>query len=342
VAFLCLIKAEIICIIGNRCSNIYIQAAAAGGLSPPEGWPAKALGGYAMKRSFILMLIVPFLWALNFVFGKMLVGILPPFAIAAGRFTVAGIIFGLWIIICRKRLPQTDMPFLLNLVMISLTGVVAFNGILYVGLQYTTVANSTIVNSFNPIPTMLLAALILKEKVTGAQYGGALLSIIGVFIIISAGNVSSLAKFNIGDIIIFLNTFVWALFSVLGKKAMKVLSPLESIAFTTVMGLPFLWLLTAWEVHAYQVTSLPWSAVGLLVFLGIFASVLAFVWWYQGIRDFGASGAAIFYNLIPLYTLIISGLYLRETIYAYHIIGGLLIIAGILVSSLSLNKGAAA
>lgn len=291
-----------------------------------------------MKRSFILMLIVPFLWALNFVFGKVLVGVLPPFTIAGGRFTVAGIIFGLWIIIGRKKLPRTDLPFILNLVLISLTSVVAFNGILYVGLKYTTVANGTIVNSFNPIATMLLAALILKEKVTGPQCAGAILSIIGVFIIISAGNPGSLAKFNIGDMIIFLNTFIWALFSVLGKKAMQVLSPLETIAFTTLMGLPLLWLASAWEVHVYHVSSLPWSAVGLLVFLGIFASVLAFVWWYQGIRDFGASGAATFYNLIPLYSLIISSLYLGESVYAYHIIGGLLIIVGILVSSLSLSK----
>ena len=61
-----------------------------------------------MKRSFILMLIVPFLWALNFVFGKVLVDLLPPYTIAGGRFTVAGIIFGLWILLRKKRLPQTD------------------------------------------------------------------------------------------------------------------------------------------------------------------------------------------------------------------------------------------
>jgi drug/metabolite transporter (DMT)-like permease len=123
---------------------------------------------------------------------------------------------------------------------------------------------------------------------------------------------------------------------------MKVLSPMESIAFTTVMGMPFLWVISAFEIHVNHVTSLPWSAVFLLVFLGIFASVLAFIWWYRGIRDFGASGAATFYNLIPLYSVIISSLFLGEAVYSYHIIGGLLIIGGILMSSLTLGGHAKA
>ncbi|NLB51808.1 MAG: DMT family transporter [Syntrophomonadaceae bacterium] len=291
-----------------------------------------------MKRSFILMLIVPFLWALNFVFGKVLVDLLPPFTIAGGRFTVAGIIFGLWILLRKKRLPQTDFKFILNLFLIGLTSVVTYNGVLYMGLKHTTVVNGTIVNSFNPIAIMFLAFLILKEKVTWKQILGAVISIFGVAVIVSGGSLSALTKFNIGDIIIFLNTFVWALFSVLGKKAMKVMSPLETIAFTTCMGLPLLWLVCGVELHYSPVESLSLSTVLLVIFLGVFASVLAFVWWYQGIRDFGASGAAAFYNLIPLYSLILSAVFLGEDIHMYHILGCLLILGGVFISSQSLNK----
>lgn len=290
------------------------------------------------KRSFILMLIVPFLWALNFVFGKVLVDILPPYTIAAGRFTVAGIIFGLWIIFRKKRLPRKDPKFILTLVLISLASIVTYNGTLYLGLSYTTVVNGTIVNSFNPIATMILAAVILKERASWQQGVGAVLSILGVFIIMSGGSLSSLNKFNIGDVIIFFNTFVWALFSVLGKKVMNVLSPLESIAFTTLMGLPLLWIISGIELSFFPVYSLPWPAVFLIIFLGVFASVIAFVWWYQGIKDFGASGASIFYNLIPLYALIISSVFLGESIFAFHIIGCVLIIGGIFIASQSLSK----
>ncbi len=290
-----------------------------------------------MKRSFILMLIVPFLWALNFVFGKVLVGMLPPFTIAGGRFTVAGIIFGLWILFRKKRLPQTDFKFILTLFLISLTSVVTFNGVLYVGLKYTTVVNGTIVNSFNPIPTMLLAFIILKEKVNWKQVMGAIISIFGVGVIVSGGNINSLSSFNYGDIIIFLNTFVWALFSVLGKKVMKVMSPLETIAFSTCMGLPLLWLICGVELHYHPVESLSLTAIFLVIFLGIFASVLAFVWWYQGIRDFGASGASAFYNLIPLYSLLLSVIFLGEELHIYHALGCLLIIGGVIISSRSIS-----
>lgn len=259
---------------------------------------------------------------------------LPPFTIGAIRFTIAGLIFVIWILAKKKKLPRGDKNFYFTLLLVSLTGIVFYNSILYLGLRYTSVINGTIINSFNPIPTILLAVIILKEKINWSNISGALLSIVGVFLIMSSGSLTTISKFSIGDIIILLNTFVWALFSVLGKKVMKVMSPLETIAFTTLMGLPFLWVISSLELHANQVNSLPGSAIAMLVFLGIFASFLAFIWWYKGIQDFGASGAAIFYNLIPLYVLIISSVFLKEPIYSYQIIGGGLIIAGVLLSTL--------
>lgn len=259
---------------------------------------------------------------------------LPPFTIGAIRFTIAGLIFVIWILAKKKKLPRGDKNFYFTLLLVSLTGIVFYNSILYLGLRYTSVINGTIINSFNPIPTILLAVIILKEKINWSNISGALLSIVGVFLIMSSGSLTTISKFSMGDIIILLNTFVWALFSVLGKKVMKVMSPLETIAFTTLMGLPFLWVISSLELHANQVNSLPGSAIAMLVFLGIFASFLAFIWWYKGIQDFGASGAAIFYNLIPLYVLIISSVFLKEPIYSYQIIGGGLIIAGVLLSTL--------
>lgn len=259
---------------------------------------------------------------------------LPPFTIGAIRFTIAGLIFVIWILAKKKKLPRGDKNFYFTLLLVSLTGIVFYNSILYLGLRYTSVINGTIINSFNPIPTILLAVIILKEKINWSNISGAILSIVGVFLIMSSGSLTTISKFSMGDIIILLNTFVWALFSVLGKKVMKVMSPLETVAFTTLMGLPFLWIISSFELHANQVNSLPGSAIAMLVFLGIFASFLAFIWWYKGVQDFGASGAAIFYNLIPLYVLIISSVFLKEPIYSYQIIGGGLIIAGVLLSTL--------
>jgi drug/metabolite transporter (DMT)-like permease len=292
-----------------------------------------------MNWSFLIMLLVPLIWSINFIFGKMLISMLPPFTIGAIRFTIAGLLFLVWIWIKKKKLPRGDWHLYLNLLIVSLTGIVAFNSILYIGLRYTSVVNGTIINSFNPIPTFILAIVILKEKISWPKITGALLSIMGVFLIMSSGNLTMINKFSTGDIIILLNTFIWALFSVMGKKVMNLLSPLETIAFTTLMGLPFLWLASFIEIHVYQVQSLSWSAVAMLVFLGIFASFLAFVWWYKGIQDFGASGAAIFYNLIPLYALIISRFLLGEPIYSFQIFGGLLIIGGVVLSSLVRGSG---
>lgn len=80
-----------------------------------------------MKQSFFLMLLVPFLWGLNFIFGKILIATLPLFTIATGRFTVAGLLFMVWIFITKKKVLLYNTRFYLSLLAISLSGVVVFN-----------------------------------------------------------------------------------------------------------------------------------------------------------------------------------------------------------------------
>lgn len=288
-------------------------------------------------RSFFLMLLVPFIWSLNSFIGKVLIETLPPFTISGARFTVAGVIFVLWIILTRKKLPRANFSFYRDLFILSVSGIFAFNSIYYIGLKYTSIVNASIINAFNPIPIIILSAIFLKEKVTWQQYLGALLSIVGVVFIVSSGNLN-LFSFNLGDILILIDTFIWAIFSIVGKKVMQLITPLETVAFSTLMALPLLWLVSTIELNVYQVNKLDSSSIAAIVFLGIFASCLAFVWWYKGIDDFGASGSAVFYNLIPVYSLLLIRFYYNEPVYLYQIAGGLLTIVGVLISSLSLTR----
>lgn len=292
-----------------------------------------------MNSSYALLLGVPLIWGLNFVFGKALSSSLPPFTIAAGRFSVAALVFGIWLLAKKKALPPpaTRLPLLL----VGLTGVFVFNSILYLGLRYTTAVNGTLINAFNPMVTIFLAAVLLKEKTNWQQYGGAALSLLGVALIVSKGALHGLAGFNLnpGDVIIFFNTFNWAFFSTYGKKVMEILSPVDTIAYSTVAGFPFLAVATALEWRHYGVPTFSPTSILILVFLGLFASVLAFIWWYTGIQRLGAARAANFYNLIPVYAMVISAIFLGEHIYVYQVGGGVLILLGIALSSSGTRKG---
>ncbi|MHB8917220.1 MAG: DMT family transporter [Desulfocucumaceae bacterium] len=118
-----------------------------------------------MLLPYVLLTGVSFIWGLNSVFGKAMVAYLPPFAITAGRFSIAAVILIIWLVVKGRPLPPPDTR--LPIFILGLAGVFAFNSMLYTGLQYTTAINGALINSFTPIVTIFFCS-------TGAQGKGEL------------------------------------------------------------------------------------------------------------------------------------------------------------------------
>ncbi len=286
---------------------------------------------------YLLLTIVPLIWGSNFIVGKVLIDALPPFSIAAGRFLIGALILCPWLLM-RKEKKKIAGPLMPKILIMGITGVFAFNSLLYIGLKYTTAINATLIGSFNPIVTIYFSWLILRENITLKQILGSVISIVGIIIIESQGSWSVLYNldFNAGDLIIFANTFIWAIFTVLGKNVMNYLSPLETASLSIVAGLPFLVIVSGWELYHINIT-ISWPVALGILYLGLFATVLAFVWHYKGIQAIGVAKAAIFYNLIPVYSIFLASFFLQEKVQPWHIVGGFCVVLGILLSSVKLN-----
>lgn len=286
-----------------------------------------------MFLPYVLLTGVSFIWGLNSVFGKAMVAYLPPFAITAGRFSIAAVILIIWLVLKGRPLPPSNTR--LPLFILGLAGVFAFNSMLYTGLQYTTAINGALINSFTPIVTIFSAALVLREKVSWRQVAGALLSLLGVAVIVCSGSVQIVTSisFNRGDLIIILTTFVWAFYTIYGKKVMSVVSPMDAIAYSTLASLPFLWAAGLWQVRGFTLPAASWFLAFSFLFLGIFASVLAYLWWNTGIQRVGAARGANFLNLIPVFSVAASAAFLGERFYSYQAAGGALILLGVVLSS---------
>ncbi|MFZ5632019.1 MAG: DMT family transporter [Bacillota bacterium] len=282
-----------------------------------------------VKPIYLIMLLVPLVWSSNFIVGKVLVQSLPPFTITTARFAVSLVIL---LIILQAgglfRRPEKEM--LLPLALLGLSGVFGFNTILYFGLKYTTAVNSTIINAFSPISVALLSALWLKENPGLKQLAGLLLSFLGVVIIAARGSWEILVSLglNPGDVLVFFDTLVWAFFTVLGKKVMSRLSPLETTTFANLAGVLFLLPAMFYEWGGAVPAFSPVHCLA-LVYLGVFASVLAFLGWNKGVSEIGPARAAAFYNLIPVYAAVLAFLLLGEKLYFYHLAGGLMVLSGV-------------
>lgn len=290
--------------------------------------------------SYFLLFLPPFFWSTNFIVGKALASKVPPWTLNTGRFVVSALIL-IPLLLYRREWPALSGKLVAPLILMSLTGVFAFNAVLYMGLHYTTAINATLVNSTTPVTTAWIAWLMIGEKMTRRRVVGIFLSFAGVIWIVSQGSLKILLalRFNPGDIIVFFATALWGFYCVMAKRMMQHLSPLALTTITTAIGALFL--LPAAFLELSWSPANVWHREVLLYFLylGVFPSFLSFVIWNRSILLFGPSRATLVYNTLPLFTVILSVILLGETLIFYQAAGGAAILAGVIIGTTDTSPG---
>lgn len=285
----------------------------------------------------LLLILATLLWGGNFVIGRAVSGDIPPITLAFLRWIVAFLVF---FPIAYNR-TKKECPALKQhwgaVIILAITGVAAFNTLVYIGLHDTTSINASLMNSSTPIIIYILSFIFLKERLTKFQMIGTLLSLAGVLFIISGGSLQSLLSFsfNKGDLIVLIAVVCWSFYSLLIKKYAGKLPGystfLVTIAIGAIMLLPF-------AVYELLTTSqaIVWNAstIGAIFYVGIIASIVAFLSWNNGVVSLGANKAGIYLNFIPLFATIFAVLFLNEQLLIAQVIGGIAVITGVFISSI--------
>ena len=284
-----------------------------------------------------LLVFATLLWGGNFVIGRAVAGDIPPITLAFLRWVVAFLIFfPIAYSRTKKEWPMLKKHFGAILIL-ALTGVAAFNTLVYIGLHYTTSINASLMNSSTPIIIYILSFIFLKERLTKFQLFGTLLSLAGVLFIISGGSLESLLafSFNKGDLIVVVAVICWSVYSLLIKtyagKLPGYATFLVTIALGALMLLPF----TVYELLTTSQTII-WapSTFGAILYVGIIASIVAFLSWNTGVVALGANKAGIYLNFIPLFATIFAVIFLDEKLLVAQIVGGIAVIAGVFITTL--------
>ena len=283
---------------------------------------------------YLMLIGATFLWSTNFALGKYLVTI-PPLLIGTVRFTVAALIFLPLLIRSKTKFPSGKLFW--TLLIMGITGVFLFNPLIYLGLHYTTSINATLINSLTPLTVAILSYFGLKEKFHKTTLLGLFLSIVGVSFIASEGNLSRLLtlQLNLGDMIVLLASIMWAIYTVLVKVSSNELTSVQSTGLGMFFGLIFLIPATTVQSIWQPLPHLSLHIILIMIYLGIFPSVVSFLLWNTAVSQIGPSRAGLFTNLIPAFNIILASQFLHERIYIYHLFGFLLIFVGVLIPSLS-------
>jgi drug/metabolite transporter (DMT)-like permease len=282
----------------------------------------------------LLLALAALFWSGNHIVGRAIGGEVPPIGISTVRWLLPTVALGFFAYPHIRR----DWPVIRAhwgiLLWLGIVGGALFTAGQYIGLQYTTALNVSVLNSLVPVLIILTGGIIFRDRVTTFQFGGILMSSVGVLVIIARGQLSNLQhlQFNWGDIIILFNMMVFAVYAVYLRKR----PPMHWLSFIFVFGalstlatLPFM----IWEMAAGITFKPTWLTVFAIVYVSIFPSVLAFAAWNRGVQLIGANRSGPFVHLVPIYTAILGSALLGEHLSAFHVFGFALIITGVWIAA---------
>ncbi|MBM7649198.1 drug/metabolite transporter (DMT)-like permease [Bacillus ectoiniformans] len=290
------------------------------------------------KSPYVLLILATIIWGGNFVVGRAVASDIPPVTLSLLRWCTAFVFFYPFV---RKRL-KADWPLVKKhwkiVFVMAATGVAGFNTLVYIALHYTTSINASLVNSSTPIIIFMLSFLFLKEELHQNQLIGAIISICGVFFILTQGSwtiLTSLA-FNAGDLMVVAAVVLWSVYSILVKNYSKQLPGYSVLWAAMLIGICFLLPLSLGELFVYG-EDIHWSisSIGAIGYVGIFASVVAFTSWNKAVAEIGPNKAGIFLNFIPLFASIFAMIFVGEHLAWYQAAGGIFVVLGVYLSTKS-------
>ncbi|WP_419174572.1 DMT family transporter [Desulfosediminicola sp.] len=291
--------------------------------------------------SYVLLVLTTLFWSGNFVISRGMHTEIPPFTLAFWRWMTALLILLSFAVVHlwrQRELARTHSRFI---ILQGILGVGGFNTMVYLAMQTTTAINAVLVNSSIPVLIAVCSWVLYKEIMSVRQCFGVLVSLTGVVLIIAHGELAHLLQvsFNRGDLYMLVAAVIWALYSANLKRYPQGLHPLAYQSGIVMVGLVVLLPLYLYEMASGKVMSVTPGSVATIVYVALFASILAYIFWNRAVRDVGANKAGPFIHLMPVFSAILAVLFLGEKIYSYHLQGIALIFTGIAMTTFKVSPG---
>ena len=303
----------------------------------------QTLIGRLSHQPYLLLSLTSLFWAGNIVLGRFVAGHVPPVTLSCIRWAGA---FLMILPFAWPHLPRdwrTMRKHIPLLVVLSATGFAANNTLSYWGLQYTQALNALLIQSSGPLFVALWSLILFGVRLTLAQSIGIVISLIGVLVIILRGDFAALAaiEFNKGDLMFMSALLVFGIYSALMPRRPKI-HQLSLITFTTGCGAVLLFPLTLWEISTGFTLTFDAQSIFAIVYVIIFPSTLAYLFFNRGIELIGPTRAAPFFHLVPVFGSVMAILFLGEQLRLFHLIGYALVLGGIFIASRQASAAATA
>lgn len=294
-------------------------------MQPPSGsWV-----GYAAA------LVAVTIWSGNFLIARAARNEVSPVSLAFWRWTIAVIVlapFG------ARRLARHRLSVRTHLRYLSVTallGVTTFNTLIYIAGHTTKALNLSLLAASSPIFVVVLSRFLAQEIISPRRWAGLGIASAGVLLLITRARWSTIASlsFSPGDLLMLGATVCFSLYTILVRHKPSDLPPVVFAFSTFSLGLLYLLPFYLLEISVGGKLRLEPATLASLLYVGVLASVVAFVSWNAAIRHIGPARCALIYYLVPLLSALGAGLLLHEGVDAHQLLNMALILGGVAVGS---------
>ncbi len=296
---------------------------------------SKPLAGSNNLKAYVLMIFTTSCWGANVILGKVAVGEISPMLLVTLRWLVVLILL---VLFARKHLLR-DWPVLRNhLVFVGLmgsAGFTGFNALFYTAAHSTSAINIGILQGAIPVFVLLGTFTLYRSRITRLQACGVAVTLIGVIIVASGGDLAQLQSLSVnpGDLFMLLACFFYAAYSIgLSRRpAVSALGLFTALAFVAfISSLPLL---------AIEVSNIGFKAPGLtgwivVALVALLPSLVAQISFIHSVSLIGPARAGVFINLVPVFASIMAVFYLQESFEYFQAVALALVLGGIWLSEL--------
>jgi drug/metabolite transporter (DMT)-like permease len=268
-------------------------------------------------------------WAGNFVIGHAAMETMQPMQLTFWRWALAAAP----LLVLAHLVERPDWRAVLRhwpmLLLLSCLGMSAYTLLLYSALGHTSALNASLVTAANPALIMVLAVILLRDRPGPLSWVGVALGLLGVLLVLTAGNLQRLLTFSIdtGELLILAAITVWAFYTIAARRLSipAITSTALQVAMATVVLIPFA---AATGAGLPATPAEGWS----LAYIALFPSLGSYLLWNLALKATTAANAGNYLNLIAVFTAVIT-LALGQPITVPQVLGGILVTSGVLLTS---------
>ena len=281
------------------------------------------------KSIYCKQILTALFWGGMYVAARVIAADVPAFSASFLRFLMAGgLLLFIWL-----ASPNTGLPRgreWIVLIILGLSGAALYNFLFFNGMATVSAGRGAVIITTNPLFTAVFARILFKEKMPFSKALGILVAAFGAVLVITRGHPLTLfsSALSHGDFLLFGAALCWSAYS-LCNKLVRDLSATTTITFTCIFGCIMLFPFAVQEGIFFHLVEYSWQAWLALIYVAVCCTVLSFIWFNQGIMHLGAQRASLFINLVPVFTVFMGAIILKESLELSMLAGVIIVCAGV-------------